>query len=172
MGTGALIVNKKSDLHFKTILEGGTGMLSSETNMPDILPERLEAGTLAVHDYAGLETAVRKCKLNLDPIIEMYLYILNHLKSNDKITVYGYSLKNTNKYMPVILFNCKSITPIKLSEALSEKGICTRSGFHCSPTAHQKLNTGQFGAVRVSIGKKNTMNECKTFVKTLKNIIK
>ena len=42
---------------------------------------------------------------------------------------------------------------------LDQYGICSRSGFHCAPLAHKKLNTGESGAVRLSFGIFNTPRE-------------
>ena len=76
MGTGALICNPDRELRFRTVIEGGSGVLSLSPGMPDFLPERLEAGTPNVCGIAGLcaaaeefrpqkKTASRLCLLPL-----------------------------------------------------------------------------------------------------------
>ena len=49
-GTGLLLCGHET----KTILEGGTGSVSRQKEMPDFLPDRLEAGTQNVSGAAGL----------------------------------------------------------------------------------------------------------------------
>ncbi len=172
MGTGALIVNPKSRLEFKTIIEGGAGSMSLEKTMPLNLPERLEAGTCNVHDFAGLNIALKECVFDKGYDFQKYIFTINNLKKINNLTIYGYSEKNSNKYVPVILFNAKGIPSDKFSERLKDKGFCVRSGFHCSPLAHEKLQTGEFGAVRISIGKKNTFKECEELVYAINDIVK
>ena len=46
----------------RPLLEGGTGSLSRQQEMPDFLPDRLEAGTHNVHSAAGLLEGIRFVK--------------------------------------------------------------------------------------------------------------
>lgn len=167
MGTGALIINSQKNLFFKTIIQGGTGILSSETEMPIELPERLEAGTVCVHNFAGLTAALKRCKFESN-YQEMFLFLNDELSRIKNIKQYGFSTKCKEQYMPIILFNCLDIVSYDFSDMLSERGFCVRSGFHCSPLAHRKFKTGDNGAVRISLGKKNTMNECERLISVIK----
>ena len=56
-GTGLLLCGKNTEPD--TLLEGGTGSLSRQQEMPGILPDRLEAGTQNVHSAAGLLEGLR-----------------------------------------------------------------------------------------------------------------
>ena len=56
-GTGVLLCGK--DVPVRTLLEGGTGSLSMQQEMPDFLPDRLEAGTHNMPGIAGLLAGVR-----------------------------------------------------------------------------------------------------------------
>ncbi len=172
MGTGALIINPESNLEFKTIIEGGTGIHSQDIYMPNELPERLEAGTMGVHDFAGFHRAIKECSYVINGMKEKYEYIINELKKNDKILLYGISYENLDKYMPIILFNALNISSQSFAQKLFEKGFCVRSGFHCAPTAHEKLGTGQQGAIRISIGKNNTFMECRKLIEAISEISK
>ena len=51
-GTGVLLCGK--DVPVRTLLEGGTGSISIQQEMPDFLPDRLEAGTHNMPGIAGL----------------------------------------------------------------------------------------------------------------------
>ena len=56
-GTGLLLCGEGQ--RPKPVLEGGTGSLSRLQEMPDFLPDRLEAGTQNVHGAAGLLEGLR-----------------------------------------------------------------------------------------------------------------
>lgn len=173
MGTGALLINPKKEYNFKPLIQGGTGILSTEISMPEDLPEKLEAGTFGVQDFAGLSMAVKirnNEKFEKNKYFEKYLFLIEELDKIPELTLYGISLENIKKYVPVILFNHKKIISQDFSDLLHNKGICVRSGFHCAPFAHKKLKTGEYGAVRLSLGKNNTMNECETAIQIIKKL--
>ena len=54
-GTGLLLCKGLPE----PVLEGGTGSLSKSKDMPDFLPDRVEAGTLNAHGIAGLTEGMR-----------------------------------------------------------------------------------------------------------------
>ena len=56
-GTGVLLCGK--DVPVRTLLEGGTGSISIQQEMPDFLPDRLEAGTHNIAGIAGLLEGLR-----------------------------------------------------------------------------------------------------------------
>ena len=56
-GTGVLLCGGEQQP--RTLLEGGTGSLSMQQEMPDFLPDRLEAGTHNMPGIAGLLAGVR-----------------------------------------------------------------------------------------------------------------
>ena len=56
-GTGLLLCGE--GWKPRCLLEGGTGSLSRQQEMPDFLPDRLEAGTQNVHGAAGLLEGLR-----------------------------------------------------------------------------------------------------------------
>lgn len=170
-GVGAIIFN--SDLVGRSFIQGGTGINSLELDMPDILPEAYEAGTLSTPLIAGLCEALKWLKsIEIDKIKNyeehLYSYLLSKLKSNERIIIYegGPALGNT------LLFNIIGLSSVEVSNALDKRGICTRSGFHCAPLAHNALNTGNNGAIRVSLGIYNTKNEIDTLNEALLDIIR
>ena len=55
-GTGGLLV--APHVAIEAVIQGGTGVLSFEEEMPQVYPEHLEAGTLNSHGIAGLSAAV------------------------------------------------------------------------------------------------------------------
>lgn len=75
---------------------------------------------------------------------------------------------NPESYVPVLLFNIRGMGSDAVAAHLSSKGICVRSGWHCSPLAHRFL--GSEGGVRISIGESNTHDEARELVRALTSL--
>ncbi len=56
-GTGVLLLAPESSLSLAPLVRGGTGSRSESEDMPDMLPDRLEAGTPNSPGFAGLAVA-------------------------------------------------------------------------------------------------------------------
>ena len=156
-----------------TFIEGGTGINSLESEMPDFLPERYEAGTMSTPLICGLCESLKWLKdigLNAIRLHEEKLYDTAYalLNENNRITVYKMNDYSGN----TLMFNVDTIYSSNLATLLDKEGICTRSGFHCSPLAHKKLKTGDAGAVRIGFSAFNTQKEIFTFIEVLNKIIK
>lgn len=137
------------------------------------LPERLEAGTLAVPSISGLEAGLDYvASVGIDEIYSyghlLTDYLTAGLMNIDGVTVYGDFAEKT----PCVLFNIDKQNSEKAAEMLSTENICVRSGLHCSPLAHDALKTGEFGAVRASMSHENTIREIDTFLKKISRISK
>ena len=157
-GVGAVIFN--TDKFERSVIEGGTGVNSLEENMPDFLPELFEAGTLPTPAIAGFCEALKwLISLDISKIRaheeDLYELTKSLFKENKRIIPYYMNEYPGN----TILFNIKNIPSSTVGEYLNKKGICVRSGFHCSPLAHRLLNTGDGGAVRVSFGIYNSRSD-------------
>ncbi|MBO5379993.1 MAG: aminotransferase class V-fold PLP-dependent enzyme [Clostridia bacterium] len=157
-GVGAVIFN--TDKFERSVIEGGTGVNSLEENMPDFLPELFEAGTLPTPAIAGFCEALKwLISLDISKIRaheeDLYNLTSSLFKENKKIIPYYMNDYSGN----TLLFNIKNIPSSTVGEYLNKKGICVRSGFHCSPLAHRLLNTGDGGAVRVSFGIYNSRSD-------------
>jgi cysteine desulfurase/selenocysteine lyase len=158
MGTGLLLVNPNSKLQFRTIMEGGTGISSFEKEMPDILPERLEYGTLNNCGFAGLAAAMENFVYPTEEM-KVFTYLLEKIQSREDVVLYGTPKDNIDDFVPVLLFNKKNVSCEEVAAQLNEKGIAVRAGFHCSPLAHTALGTQKKGGVRISLGRANTIDE-------------
>lgn len=169
-GTGFMVCANK-DINPLPLAEGGNGMQSESREMGELLPERLEAGTQNTPGICGLSAGIgyvlgEGIESIFGKTLHMTRYCTDGLKNIDGVRVYGdYGVK-----APVVLFNKEGIAPEQLSAALSELGICTRSGLHCAPTAHEALGTGKSGGVRVSFGHRNTKNELDRFLYAVSHI--
>lgn len=161
-GSGFMLVSENSKLKvpIMTLIEGGNGTNSLFPEMPDFLPERLEAGTLGTPAIAGLCEGIKFVKsIGTREIFEhecrIYRRIRNNLKNIRGVLLYADNINESS----VLIFNMRNKSSSEVSSRLDEIGICTRSGLHCSPLTHKMLETGEDGAVRISIGYFNTTDE-------------
>ncbi|MCF2663996.1 aminotransferase class V-fold PLP-dependent enzyme [Oscillibacter valericigenes] len=146
----------------RTLLEGGTGSLSIRQEMPDFLPDRLEAGTHNMPGIAGLLEGVRYVKRRgMDAIClrerQLTLLLAEGLRTIPGLRVYA--LPGLRQQAGVL-----SVVPEKkdvevLGEELAERGIAVRAGIHCAPFAHRTAGTLETGTVRLSVSDFNTPAE-------------
>ncbi|MBQ3040908.1 MAG: aminotransferase class V-fold PLP-dependent enzyme [Clostridia bacterium] len=170
-GLGMIIFN--DDIIGKIIIEGGTGINSLESEMPDFLPERYEAGTMSTPLISGLYESLKwLTDIGIDNIRayeeELYKTALDLLSINKRIIVYKMNSYPGN----TLMFNIKGLPASIVSSELDKRGICTRGGFHCAPLAHQKLKTGPGGALRIGFSVFNTKKEIFSFYEAICEIIK
>lgn len=173
-GCGFIVFSKRHNenaVRLQTFAEGGSGVNSLEHVMPSVLPERFEAGTLGTPGIAGLQAGIRFVEsIGTEQIYshENALY----RRARDMLA----SLSNVKIYTPesdrggILLFNIAEKPSTEVAEALDKNNICVRAGFHCSPLAHAKLKTGENGAVRLSFGVYNRMQDLETFYKCIKEL--
>jgi cysteine desulfurase family protein len=169
-GVGAIIFN--DSVIGRTIIEGGTGINSLDPKMPDFAPEAYEAGTPSTPSIAGLVASLKWLKdINIDKVRaheeELYNILYNLLHSNDKVTVYKMNCYDGN----TLMFNINGLSSASVGAELNRRDICVRSGFHCSPLAHRLLNTGDSGAVRVSLSVFNTKSDIYSFYDAIEDIL-
>ncbi|MBR2024500.1 MAG: aminotransferase class V-fold PLP-dependent enzyme [Clostridia bacterium] len=170
-GVGAIVF--KDDNVGRSVLEGGTGINSLELNMPDFLPEAYEAGTLSTPCIVGLNESLKWLKtVGIDKIRDreenLYGVLYDLIKDNKNIVVYKMNNYNGN----TLCFNIEGIPSNIVAKELDNRGICVRSGFHCSPLGHKVLKTDNNGAVRISIGAFNSKNDIYTVYEAINDISK
>jgi cysteine desulfurase family protein len=156
----------------KTIIEGGNGLNSLEDTMPDIFPERFEAGTLATPNIAGLSEGIKFVRKETVSAIreheqELVAMLHESLADSERIIIYN----NGSGGAGTFLFNVHGVSSSEVASHLSEKSICVRSGLHCSPLAHKTLGSLN-GAVRVSFGIFNKKKDVKAVANEVHSIIK
>ena len=147
MGLGFAVFSQKIDV--EPLLEGGSGSFSKSLYMPAYLPERLEAGTLPLPAIASLYEGIRYIKSIGIVNVEKRLQELTDLCCEAILSVSDNVIYGKN--LGIICFNTRDIKSEDMCARLNSFDICVRGGLHCAPTAHKKLNTYEFGAVRVSL---------------------
>lgn len=168
-GTGIMVLSDKFGEEIKPLIEGGTGTASQEKEMPEFLPERLEAGTLNVMGFCGLAQAVSELELSIEKERVIQKKVLEGLKMIKGVKVYS-EPRNYKNYLPLVLFNKSGFSSEEFAERLSKFEICVRGGFHCAPLAHSVIGTREHGAVRVSLGRGNTLREAETFLDAVERV--
>lgn len=165
-GTGALYI--RPGISLDTLIEGGTGSMSESALMPELLPDRFEAGTLNACGIAGLCEGIRFVKR--EGVIEKERELAKFL-SEEMSAVKGARLLG-DPGVGVAGLSLKEHDCVDISARLdSEYSIATRAGLHCSPMAHRTLGTISSGLLRLSVGYFNTKEEISAAAAALEKII-
>lgn len=154
----------------ETIFEGGSGNDSKSPVMPVFLPERFEAGTVPSPSIISLLAGIEYINEVGIGAIENKLQCLTE-RCADVIL----SLKGTVLYEygnGVLSFNVSNVPSEIISSELDKYGICTRSGLHCSPCAHNTIGTLNIGSVRISFSYLNKMRDIDNLYNALKSVTK
>ena len=171
-GTGVLLCGE--NIPVRTLLEGGTGSLSMQQEMPDFLPDRLEAGTHNMPGIAGLLAGVRFVKQR------GMANILDHERRLTLLAAEGIRMLPGAKVlaMPGLREQAGvlSFVPLKkdveeVGTRLAEQGIAVRTGLHCASFAHKSAGTLDTGTVRVSFSDFNTRSEVYRLLTALHDLL-
>jgi cysteine desulfurase family protein len=175
-GVGALLLSDRAAELIHPLVCGGTGSFSHLETMPEPLPDRLEAGTLALPAIAGLSVA-------LDWIEETGLYnihqhkadltaqFLRRLNEMPKVRIFGISdPENREGRVAVVSVQLDGMDPSELSQRLSEAGVLTRVGLHCAPRAHQTIASYPEGTVRFSFAYNHSLSDINKVADILESI--
>ncbi len=165
-GTGLLLCGEGQTA--RPLLAGGTGSLSLQQEMPDFLPDRLEAGTQNVHGAAGLLAGLRFVRAQgLEKIRrreeEVLRILAAGLSGRDDFRVFA---------DPAGGGSALSVLPLReapetLADRLAEQGVAVRAGLHCAPLAHRTAGTEETGTLRFSASIFNTPEEAETVLRML-----
>lgn len=173
-GIGGFLISDRLDKVLDPLIAGGTGSISDRLEMPAMLPDKYESGTMNLPGIVGLHAAldyiektgiteIHKKKMQLT---EYFLKELKHFPDirvvgrqgiEDRVAVVSLDFQNTDN----------AITAFQLE---SDYGIMTRVGLHCAPVAHQSLGTYPQGTVRIAFSAQNTIEEIDILLHALKDI--
>ncbi len=169
-GCGAVIFGE--GIVADTIIEGGNGIASLETEMGDAAPERYEGGTLPTPAIAGLSEGLECVKqLTIEQISahERALFC----DAREKLgQIRGVKIYLPNEVGGVLLFGIDKMSSEEVSARLSEQGISTRGGYHCTALGHRTLGTLENGGVRASFGIFNSCEDTDALARAVAKIAK
>ncbi|MBP3520148.1 MAG: aminotransferase class V-fold PLP-dependent enzyme [Oscillospiraceae bacterium] len=172
-GTGLLLCGKGQKPC--PLLEGGTGSLSRMQEMPDFLPDRLEAGTHNIPGIAGLLEGIRYVQSKGEEKIlwqerRLTVEAARGLSAIPKVSVYA--AHDPNVQTGVLSFRVGGMDCETVGERLGRQDIAVRAGLHCAPYAHQSAGTLESGTVRISFSAFNNSAEVRKLISVINRIAK
>ena len=166
-GTGLLLCAQKG----VPILQGGTGSASAVQEMPDFLPDRLEAGTHNMVGIAGLLEGLRFVQREgVERIGRRERQLI--ARAGEKLSrlpwVEPFWDPSGKSQAGVLSFRVRDRDCEWVGEMLGERDAALRAGLHCAPLAHQSAGTLETGTVRLSVSAFNTPWEIDRLVQLLR----
>ncbi|MCP5469582.1 MAG: SufS family cysteine desulfurase [Chlamydiales bacterium] len=150
-GIGVLY-GKRTLLEKMPPVEGGGDMIDNvtfEKSTYNSLPLKFEAGTPMIAQAIGLKAAIDFVqKVELDPTL--LPYATEKLLSIEGLRILG-TAKNKGG---IVTFVIEGAHPLDVASMLDCRGICVRSGHHCSQPTMRRF--GVTSALRASFGVYNT----------------
>ncbi len=168
-GTGLLLCAQPG----RPLLEGGTGTQSRQLQMPEELPERLEAGTPNVCGIAGLRAGLQFVRDTGEAEILAHERALSSRlqarigKRRDIECFSGPCALQSG----VLSLRLSGLDCEDAAQMLAQKNIAVRAGLHCAPLAHESGGTLDSGTLRVSFSAFNTAREVDALACTLGEIL-
>lgn len=152
-GISGFVMNPSYKL--KPVLFGGTGFDSANQDMPSVLPERFEIGTMNSQAIAGLFAALQWIEETGVQVIyerekENRKRLIELLNSYEFLKVIGDSPKVN--YVGIVSCIIDGISSDTAGQLFAERKIAVRTGLHCAPLAHKFIGTFPAGTIRFSTG--------------------
>lgn len=173
-GTGGLYVSPK--IRMRPLMRGGTGSSSELLYQPEIMPDKLESGTLNTPGIAGLGAGVEFIQKNgIDKIRkkkdELTVRLFNGISRINNIKIF--SPESAEENSGIVAFNFDGVDSSEVSYLLDKQyKIECRAGLHCAPLAHSHFKTVNSGIVRLSVGCFNTNDEVDFVIQSINLIAK
>ena len=164
MGTGLLLCARMPE----PLLHGGTGTDSIRQEMPEDLPERLEAGTVNVPGIAGLEAGMAWLEtVGIDTIRCRETNAARRCAAGlEKLGLRVFAGPHQSGTLSFLAAGDGE----ELGERLGKRGVAVRAGLHCAPLAHESAGTLDTGTVRVSFGVRNQPEDVGRFLEIIRGI--
>jgi cysteine desulfurase / selenocysteine lyase len=163
-GIGGIWVRPGVEL--EPLLTGGGGD-SLLRDMPDALPDRLQAGSINGPGIAGLAAGI-------DAVLDEGVTALHARLASLKQQLYdGFSSIPGLRVLsppapdglPIVTVAGDAVAASTLAARLDrDHGVLTRAGLHCAPEVHRMLGTEATGAVRFSLGWSSTGDDVRRAV--------
>jgi cysteine desulfurase family protein len=172
-GTGALYVGPAAIVG--AWREGGTGGDSSSETQPREYPYFLEGGTPNVLGVAGLAAGIKYAmQQGLAKIQAHEVALIERLaKRLDEIGGYEvFGHRDMSRRVGTLSFRSELLPAAEIGGILDQAfDIAIRPGLHCAPYIHRAIGTFPDGAVRVSPGLFNTVDDIDALANALAEIM-
>ena len=173
-GVGALLLRHDFAEKLTPLIAGGTGSASDSELLPPYMPDRFESGTLNIPGIFGLNAALG---FILDKGVQAFRAHEEKLTKRFIDGLEGLPLrlagtKEINKRVGVISIDFTGRDNAEVAYELDKRGIMTRCGLHCAPSAHKTLGTFPQGTVRFSIGYANAECDVDAAISAIKEILR
>lgn len=173
-GIGALMLDEEFAKRVEPLISGGTGSASDSELLPPYMPDRFESGTLNIPGIFGLNAAlgfildkgVQVFRAHEEKLTERFIDGLEGLPLRLAGT------KEISKRVGVISIDFTGHDNAEVAYELDKRGIMTRCGLHCAPSAHKTLGTFPQGTVRFSIGYANAECDVDAAISAIKEILR
>lgn len=149
------------------LLRGGTGSESRRQEMPEFLPDCLEAGTHNIAGIAGLLEGIRFVRRKGVKCIAEQEQQLIRIMGNGLRGLPGvrtFLAEDPSAQAGVLSFRIDDRDCEELGQQLADSGFALRAGLHCAPLAHESAGTLESGTVRASVSIFNTCIEAERFL--------
>ena len=173
-GIGGFIITDEMAQETTPLIAGGTGSFSHMLEMPDILPDRYEAGTLNLPGIAGLKAGIDFIEsVGMDSIRlkeeNMANRLISGLVGDERICVVAAAAPERTA---VVSLDFPGRDNAEVAFALEQEwGIMTRCGLHCAPIAHQVYGTFPQGSVRFAPGWFTTTEDIDYAIEAIKSVL-
>ncbi len=151
-GTGGLYISPHLDL--EPLMYGGTGSQSENIEQPSVRPDRYEAGTQNAVGIAGLLAGVQKVKALGTGVIHDKEWMLTQMLIEGLSIIPGIRILGPKLGAPrtgIVSFVIEGQDSARIAHRLDrEYKIAVRAGMHCTPLAHEAVETLGSGAVRAT----------------------
>lgn len=168
-GTGLLLCGMDPE----PLLEGGTGSESLRQSMPEVLPDRLEAGTHNIAGIAGLLEGLRFLRRRgVEEIAAHESCLIRQMGEGLREIpgVEAFLAGDPACQTGVLSFRLGGMDCEEAGEALGERGFALRAGLHCAPLAHESGGTLETGTIRASVSAFNTAGEMEQFLRAVRSL--
>lgn len=172
-GTGLLLCG--SDRAVKPLLLGGTGSASLSQEMPDFLPDRLEAGTHNIPGISGLLEGIRFVARKRPEVILSHERKLLAMAREGLSQFPGVELfcdPLGQSQTGVLSLRIHTIDCEEAAQWLGDHAVAVRAGLHCAPLAHETAGTLNTGTVRLSFSALNTPREVERFLNLMEQMVR
>ena len=173
-GIGVLMLEEGFAKRVEPLIAGGTGSASDSELLPPYMPDRFESGTLNIPGIFGLNAALG---FILDKGVPALRAHEERLTSRFIAGLEGLPLrlagtKDIGRRVGVVSIDFTGHDNAEIAYELDKRGIMTRCGLHCAPSAHRTLGTFPQGTVRFSMGYANAECDVDAAISAIKEILR